>query len=56
MYILNDVIRAVKVRNGLVAIQLDFAKAFDTVPNEAIDAALKRMGLPRGARESIMNS
>ena len=56
MYILNEVIRAVKVRDGLVAIQLDIAKAFDTAPHEAIDADLKRMGLPSGARESIMNS
>jgi hypothetical protein len=56
VHILNEVIRAAKVRNGLVAIQLDIAKAFDTVPHKAIDAALKRLGLPTYVRESIMNS
>jgi hypothetical protein len=56
VHILNEIIRAAKRKNGLVAIQLDIAKAFDTVPHKAVEAALKRLGLPMGARESIMNS
>jgi hypothetical protein len=53
---LNETIKAAKVRKGLVAIQLDIAKAFDTVPHKAIEAALERLGLPSGVRESIMNT
>jgi hypothetical protein len=53
---LNETIKAAEVRNGLVAIQLDIAKAIDTVPHKAIEAALERLGLPRGVRESIINS
>jgi hypothetical protein len=56
VHLLNETIRAAKKKDGLVAIQLDIAKAFDTVPHMAIDAALKRLGLPIGVRESIMNS
>jgi hypothetical protein len=56
VHILNETIKAAKVRNGLVAIQLDIAKAFDTVPHKAIEAALERLGFPNGVRESIMNS
>ena len=56
VHILNETIRAAKHKNGLVAIQLNIAKAFDTVPHKAIQAALERLGLPKGVRESIMNS
>jgi len=56
VHILNEIIRAAKKKKGLVAIQLDIAKAFDTVPHKAVEAALKRLGLPMGVRESIMNS
>jgi hypothetical protein len=56
VHILNETIKDAKIRNGLVAIQLDIAKAFDTVPHKAIEAALKRLRLPNGVRESIMHS
>jgi hypothetical protein len=56
VHLLNETIKAAKVRKGLVAIQLDIAKAFDTVPHKAIEAALERLGLPSGVRESIINS
>jgi len=53
---MNEIIKAGKAKNGLVAIQLDIDKAFDTVPHTAIAAALERLGLPKWVRESIMNS
>jgi hypothetical protein len=56
VHILNETIKAGKTKNGLVAVQLDIAKAFDTIPHKAIEAALERLGLPKGARESIMIS
>ena len=56
VHILNETVRAAKRKNGLVAIQLDIAKAFDTVPHKAVEATMKRLGLPIEVRESIMNS
>jgi len=56
VHILNEIIKAAKTRKGLVAIQIDIAKAFDTVPHKAIKAALERLALPKGTQESIMNS
>jgi hypothetical protein len=56
VHIFNEIIRAAKAGKGLIAIQLDITKAFDTVPHEAIDVALDCLGLPNGLRESIMNS
>jgi hypothetical protein len=37
-------------------IQLDISKAFDTIPHEAIDPALRRLGIPSTLRSSIINS
>jgi hypothetical protein len=56
VHIQNETIRDGKNKDGLVAVQLDIAKAFDTIPHKAIEADLERLGLPSGARESIMNS
>jgi hypothetical protein len=56
VHILHEALRAAKSRDGMAAVQLDITKAFDTVPHRAIDAALQRLGLPKGIRESIMNS
>jgi len=56
VHILNETVRAAKRKNGLVAIQLDIAKAFDTVPHKAVEATMKSLGLPIEVRESIMNS
>jgi hypothetical protein len=55
-HILNETIRAGKNKNWLVSVQPDIAKAFDTIPHKAIEAALERLGLPSGVWESIMNS
>jgi hypothetical protein len=56
VHILNGTVRAGKNKEGLVAVQLDIAKAFDTLPHKVIGAALERLRLPSGVRESIMNS
>ena len=53
--ILNETNKPAKTKDGVVAVQLDIAKVFDT-PHKAIEAALERLGLPSGVRESIMNS
>lgn len=46
VHILSEVLRHTKVTEGLVAVQLDVSKAFDTVPHEAVRAALRKKGLP----------
>jgi hypothetical protein len=56
VHILNETIKAAKDRNGLVAVQLDTAKAFNTVPHKAIEAALCPLSLPQYVRETITNS
>ena len=56
VHILNEIIKAGKKNDGIVVVQLDIAKAFDTIPHKAIEAALERLGLPIVVRESIMNS
>jgi hypothetical protein len=53
---MNEIVKAGKAKNGLVAIQLDIAKAFDTLPHTAIAAAMQRLGLPKRVRESKMDS
>jgi hypothetical protein len=55
VHILNETNKPAKTKNGLVAIHLDIAKAFDTVPHVAIGAALERLGLSSDLWESIMN-
>ena len=55
VHILNETIKAAKVRNGLVAIQLDIDKPFDTVPHKDMEDAMKRLGLPKVGLESIMH-
>jgi len=47
--------KAAKTKKGLVAIQLDIAKAFNKVPHKAIEAALEWLGLSKGVSESIMH-
>jgi len=47
--------KAAKTKKGLIAIQLDIAKAFNKVPHKAIEAALECLGLSKGVRESIMH-
>jgi len=55
IHILNETMKATKTKKGLVAIQLDIVKVFNTVPHKAIEAALERLGLSKGVRESIMH-
>jgi hypothetical protein len=54
--ILNEVIRSAKKEKGLVAVQLDISKTFDTVPHEAIGKALRRKGIPSHICQFITNS
>jgi hypothetical protein len=46
VHILNEVMKLAKKGPGLVAVQLDISKAFDTVPHQAIEGALLRKGVP----------
>lgn len=46
VHILNEILKLGKKRQGLVVVQLDISKAFDTVPHEGIEYALKRKGIP----------
>ena len=55
VHISNEAIKAAKQSKELVAIQLHVVKVFDTVHHDAIEAAVERQGLPKGAREFIMN-
>ena len=56
IHALNEILRLAKSRQGLVLIQLDISKAFDTIPHKAIDPALRRLGIPSTLRSSIINS
>ncbi|GJQ68522.1 hypothetical protein Trydic_g17092 [Trypoxylus dichotomus] len=46
VHIFNELLRHSKSNNGLVVVQLDLSKAFDTIPHVAIGPALRRKGLP----------
>lgn len=46
VHLLNEIIKYGKRNAGLSMIQLDVAKAFDTIPHDAIGPALKRKGVP----------
>jgi hypothetical protein len=52
----NEILRSAKRRTGMTAVQLDIAKAFDTIPHSAIAAALERAGLPHGIKKFIVRS
>jgi ribosomal protein S15P/S13E len=56
VHILNETLKLGKKRSGLVAVQLDISKAFDTVPHEAIGYALKKKGIPGYVTQSIKDS
>jgi hypothetical protein len=53
---LNEILHESKERNGIVLILIDISKAFDTIPHEAVDPALQRLGIPATIRSSISNS
>jgi hypothetical protein len=54
--IFNEIINIAKKKNGMVAVQLDVSKAFDTAPHEVIGDALRRKGLPEFLVRLITNS
>jgi hypothetical protein len=54
--IINEIINIAKKKNGMVAVQLDVSKAFDTVPHAAIGDTLIRKGLPEFLVKLITNS
>jgi hypothetical protein len=56
VHILNEALRIAKRKRGLVAVQLDISKAFDTVPHAAIEDALGRKGVPRFITRLIRDS
>jgi hypothetical protein len=56
VHILNETIKLAKKKSGLVAVQLDISKAFDTVPHEVIGHALRKKGIPEYVIELIKNS
>jgi hypothetical protein len=53
---LAEILRATKAHRGMVLIQLDISKAFDSIPHQAVDPALQRLGVPSAIRSSILNS
>jgi hypothetical protein len=56
MHALNEILSTAKRRKGIVLIQIDICKAFDTIPHEAVDPALQRLGVPAIIRSAITNS
>jgi hypothetical protein len=51
-HILNELLKIAKKEAGLVAIQLDVSKAFDTVAHEATADALRSKGIPKSINGS----
>ncbi|XP_076660219.1 uncharacterized protein LOC143363537 [Halictus rubicundus] len=47
VHILSELLAHSKVQGGLVAVQLDVAKAFDTIPHDILGPALHRKGATR---------
>lgn len=45
--------KIVKIKKGLVTVQLDISKAFDTVPHAEVEDALSRKGVPRFITKTI---
>jgi hypothetical protein len=50
--IINEVLRDAKTKQGITVLQLDISKVFDTIPLEAIEPALRRLGVPHEIRTS----
>ncbi|XP_039303390.1 uncharacterized protein LOC120357295 [Solenopsis invicta] len=55
VHILSELLRHSKNTEGLAAVQLDVSKAFDTIPHEAIGAALRKKGLPELVKQRRHN-
>jgi hypothetical protein len=45
-----------QTKDGIVILQLDISKAFDTIPHQVIDPAVQRLDVPAEIRSAIMNS
>jgi hypothetical protein len=56
VHILNGLLKAAKSDKGIVVVQLDNAKAFDTIPHQALKSALERMGIPANVRDYTAKS
>lgn len=56
VHILSELLKQSKTTEGLVAVQLDVSKAFDTIPHEAIGAALRKKGLPELVVRLVVDS
>jgi hypothetical protein len=56
VHILNELLKAAKSDKGIVVVQLDNAKAFDTIPHQALKSALERMGITANVRDNTANS
>jgi Reverse transcriptase (RNA-dependent DNA polymerase) len=54
--LLEETVSHMKRNGGGVGVQLDITKAFDTVPHEAIEWALRRKGLPEVIVRLVMDS
>jgi hypothetical protein len=52
----NELLRIAKKKAGIKVVQLDIAKAFDTVPHKAIGDALSRKGIPEAIIRLIEDS
>jgi hypothetical protein len=49
-------LRIAKERKGIVVVQLDVSKAFNTIPHQAIGPALQKQGIPVETISTITNS
>jgi hypothetical protein len=52
----NELLRIAKKKAGITVVQLDIAKAFDTIPHKAIGDALRRKGIPEALISLIEDS
>ena len=57
MHILSELLKKSKTTEGVVVVQLNvLSKAFDTIPHEAIEAALRKKGLPELMMQLVVDS
>jgi hypothetical protein len=56
VHTLTEVMKLAKKKSGLVAVQLDISKAFDTVPHQAIEDALTKKGIRQYIAKLIRGS
>jgi hypothetical protein len=56
VHIFSEILRLAKTRSGMVCVQLDVAKAFDSIPHQAIEPALIKHGISRRIASAVTNS